>query len=100
VRKLAYKIIHSTTIILPAWREILEDMKFPVTLMARDVSTRWNSTLDMLEYALKHRIAVDTVTQRRVLGLRKFELGDHEWDIITQLRDILKVCPRKPQLLR
>ncbi|KAG0703262.1 hypothetical protein DFH29DRAFT_786338, partial [Suillus ampliporus] len=69
VRKLAYKIIHSTTVILPAWRKILKDLKFTVMLMPRDVSTHWNSTLDMLEYALKHRIAVNMVTQRRVLGL-------------------------------
>ncbi|KAG2156527.1 uncharacterized protein EDB93DRAFT_1079246 [Suillus bovinus] len=63
LRKLAYKVIHSTTIVLPAWRKILEDLQAPVTLMPRDVSTCWNSTFDMLEYAIEHREAVDTVTQ-------------------------------------
>jgi hypothetical protein len=45
----------------------------------------------MLDYALEHRKAVDTVTQRRDLHLRKYELADHEWEIVEQLRDVLKV---------
>lgn len=45
----------------------------------------------MLKYALEHRKALDIVTQRRDLGLRKFELTDEEWDIAGQLRDVLKV---------
>ncbi|KAJ8579264.1 hypothetical protein M405DRAFT_754714, partial [Rhizopogon salebrosus TDB-379] len=44
----------------------------------------------MLKYALEHRKAVDVVTQRRDLGLRKFELTDEEWEIAGQLRDVLK----------
>lgn len=51
---------------------------------------------DMLDYAIEHRKAVDTVTQRRDLGLRKFELADHEWEIVKQLRDVLKVCHVPP----
>jgi hypothetical protein len=46
----------------------------------------------MLEYALDHRRAVDLVTQKRELGLRKFELTDDEWQVVEQLRDVLKVC--------
>jgi hypothetical protein len=45
----------------------------------------------MLEYALNHRDALDVVTQRRDLGLRKFELTDIEWEVAEQLRDVLKV---------
>jgi hypothetical protein len=61
--------------------------------MPRDVSTRWNSTFDMLDYALVHREAIDAVTQRRDLKLRKFELADSDWVIAGQLRDVLKVPP-------
>ena len=46
---------------------------------------------DMLEYALNHWKAVDAITKWRELGLRKFELGDHEWEVIEQLRHVLKV---------
>ena len=59
--------------------------------MPRDVATRWNSTFNLLEYALKHRRAVDLLTQRRDLGLRKFELSDNEWVIVKQLHSVLKV---------
>lgn len=62
-----------------------------VTLMPRDVATRWNSTLDLLEYALEHRKAIDLVTQRHELGLRDLELTDEEWEIVGQLQSILKV---------
>ncbi|KIK76678.1 hypothetical protein PAXRUDRAFT_169128, partial [Paxillus rubicundulus Ve08.2h10] len=82
LQNLAYKIIHSTTIVLPAWQCILKELKMSISLMPHDVLTHWNSTFDMLKYALKHRKAVDVVTQRRDLGLRKFELEHHEWVII------------------
>lgn len=45
----------------------------------------------MLEQALKYREAIDRITQQRDLGLRELELTDHEWSILMQLRDILKV---------
>jgi hypothetical protein len=45
----------------------------------------------MVDYALEHRAAVDTVTQQRDLRLRMLELADHEWVIVEQLRDVLKV---------
>jgi hypothetical protein len=61
--------------------------------MPRDVSTRWNSTFDMLDYVLGHREAIDIVTQRRDLGLCKFELADDEWVVARQLRDVLNVGP-------
>ncbi|KIK22155.1 hypothetical protein PISMIDRAFT_103021 [Pisolithus microcarpus 441] len=80
--KLAIKLVHSTTILLPVWKSTLKELRQAVTIMPRDVPTRWNSSFNLLEYALNHRKAIDTVTQRRELGLRKFELGDHEWELI------------------
>ena len=60
--------------------------------MSYDVSTQWNSTLDMLVYTLNHHQVVDSITQDHALGLRNFELDDEEWDLLGQLYDILKVC--------
>ncbi|KAG2136523.1 ribonuclease H-like domain-containing protein, partial [Suillus bovinus] len=91
VCKLTYKTIHLTTIILPTWHGILKDLLEPQTLMPCDVATRWNLMFDMLDYALEHCEAIDTITQRRDLGLRKYELEDNEWEILQQLRDILKI---------
>jgi hypothetical protein len=53
LRKLAFKIIHSTTKLLPAWRDYLKELKLADRLMPRDVSTRWNSTFDMLNFAIE-----------------------------------------------
>ena len=61
------------------------------TLLPWDVATRWNSTLDMLEYALSHKEAVDRMTQSRDGGLRMYKLSKDEWVILGQLRNVLKV---------
>jgi hypothetical protein len=60
-------------------------------MMPRDVSTRWNSTYDMLNFALDYRMALDAIAGERDMKLHKYELKDAEWDIAKQLRDILKV---------
>jgi hypothetical protein len=60
-------------------------------MMPRDVPTRWNSTFDMLEFAIRYRIAIDAMTAVRGYDLRKYELVSAEWDIATELRDVLKV---------
>lgn len=59
--------------------------------MPRDVSTRWNSTYDMLKFALDYRVALDAITGERDMKLWKYELKDTEWHIAGQLRDILEV---------
>jgi hypothetical protein len=60
--------------------------------MPRDVTTRWNSTFDMLDFALQYRKAIDSISGERELELRQFELSASEWKIAEQLRDVLKVC--------
>ncbi|KIK82106.1 hypothetical protein PAXRUDRAFT_154517, partial [Paxillus rubicundulus Ve08.2h10] len=52
---------------LPAWQIILCDSHMTASLMPHHVSNQWNSTFDMLEYSMKHREAVDKVTQCRDL---------------------------------
>jgi hypothetical protein len=59
--------------------------------MPRDVTTRWNSTYDMVEFAVKYRAAIDAMTAARDLDLRKYELIPEEWEIAKELRDVLKV---------
>lgn len=91
LHKLAFKIINSSTKLLPAWKEILKELDEVVTLLPRDVAHRWNSTFDLLRYALSHRKAIDTMNQHRDLELRKFELKNEEWKLMQQLHDVLKV---------
>jgi hypothetical protein len=67
-------------------------MKLAKCKMPHDVSTRWNSTFDMLDFALQYRAAIDDVTSSKTAGLRRYELNDEEWGIARQLCDLLKVC--------
>lgn len=61
-------------------------------MMPRDVATRWNSTYDMLDFAIIYRAALDKVTGDRDMNLRKYELDERDWEIAENLRDVLKVC--------
>ncbi|GLB44048.1 hypothetical protein LshimejAT787_1502320 [Lyophyllum shimeji] len=92
IRKIAFKIVHSTTILLPKWRRVVAaDPELTDRLIPRDVSTRWNSTFDMLNTALEYRKAVDAMTNDRANGLRDYELSRQEWKIAAQLRDVLEI---------
>lgn len=57
--------------------------------MPRDVTTRWNSTYDMLVFALEYRSAIDEISGDR--EMRKYELEEEEWDLVRQLCDVLEV---------
>ena len=59
--------------------------------MPQDVSTRWNSTYEMLKFAYLYREAIDKITGERALKLRDYELLESEWETVKQLRDSLKV---------
>lgn len=61
-------------------------------MMPRDVSTRWNSTYDMLQFALDYHVPINEITSNRELNLRKYELQDDEWAVAETLRDTLKAC--------
>ena len=59
--------------------------------MPRDVSTRWNSTYDMLDFATQYRAALDIMTADRDMNLRKFELTKKEWGMASELCEVLQV---------
>lgn len=61
-------------------------------MMPRDVKTRWNSTFDMLDFAVEHTTALDMITADRDMKLRQYELSEDDWDMARQLRNVLKVC--------
>ncbi|KAF9052598.1 hypothetical protein BDP27DRAFT_1386323 [Rhodocollybia butyracea] len=47
-RHVSFKIINSPTLLLPRWRETVAGTNFKDHILPRDVTTRWNSTYDML----------------------------------------------------
>jgi len=60
-------------------------------MMPRDVSTRWNSTYDMVEFATEYQAALNIMTADRDMNLRQFELSKKEWGLATELREVLRV---------
>ncbi|PBK86091.1 hypothetical protein ARMGADRAFT_941021 [Armillaria gallica] len=60
--RLSFKIIKSSTILLPAWYAILNKLKLKQRMLLHDVSTRWNSMYDMLVMALEYKRAVKQIT--------------------------------------
>ena len=91
LRKLAYALIHSPTVLLPAWHAVLKQLDLAMRNMPRDVRTRWNSTYTMLVFAIDYKSAIKNITGDIDLDLRNFELTSEEWEIVEQLRDVLKV---------
>ena len=90
--KIAFKVINSSMLILPAWREMLKELKMKDRIIPHDVATCWNLTYDMLRFALEYRKAIDILTADRNNDLQSYELSEQEWTIAAQLCDILKVC--------
>jgi len=59
--------------------------------MLQDITTCWNSTYDMLSFAVRYRKAIEYVTLDLKNNLHKYELTDTEWQIAEELKDTLKV---------
>ncbi len=89
--QLANKINHSSTILRPAWFELLKELQLPKCILPRDVQTRWMSTFEMALATVEYREAVDRMCSDRQRGLRQYELSNREWAIIEHLVDVLKV---------
>ncbi|TFK79413.1 hypothetical protein K466DRAFT_505605, partial [Polyporus arcularius HHB13444] len=69
VRKLAFKIVNSSTILLPAWYELCRELKLAPKLIPRDVKTRWNSTFDMAIATVEYQEPYKRITADAELGL-------------------------------
>jgi hypothetical protein len=90
--KFSYAVKNSSTILLPQWFLTLKDLKLSEHIMPWDVTTRWNSTFNMLDFAIEYRKALQLTTSDLNLNLRQYELSREEWALARQLRDVLKVC--------
>jgi hypothetical protein len=45
----------------------------------------------MLEFAYKYKTAINKITDIRDMKLRQYEIETHEWEVVRQLHDLLKV---------
>lgn len=90
-RKISFKIINSTTLLLPRWRQHVSGTRFKDRVLPRDVATRWNSTYDMLAAFIEMKNEVSQFLDRSSNGLAEFLLTDDEWEAIAGLVSALKV---------
>ncbi|KAJ3817414.1 hypothetical protein F5880DRAFT_1492959 [Lentinula raphanica] len=90
-RKVSFKIIHSTTLLLPRWREQVAGTEFEGQVLPRDVATQWNSTFDMLAAFLRMREPVNEFLDRSSNGLAEYALDDEEWKAIEGLVSVLRL---------
>jgi hypothetical protein len=60
-------------------------------LIPHNVSTRWNSTFDMLKVAIEYRAPIDTLVGGRKNKMRDLELDASEWTALEDLMKVLKV---------
>jgi hypothetical protein len=82
LHRLAFAIVRSTTIALPAWRRYCKELKLKSRILPCDVVTRWNSTYYMLSFAIKYRSAIDVMTADKSLKLWNYELETEEWELL------------------
>ena len=60
--------------------------------MLHDVSTRWNSTYDMLCFVVEYRKAIEVLTLEQKNNLHQFKLDEEEWGVAAELMNMLEVC--------
>ena len=77
--------------VLPAWCKMCAAQGLKPKLMPRNVVRRWNSTHNMLSFALRYRKVIDGITAKKALKLRKFELDAEDWQIVEDLVSVLEV---------
>ena len=68
-------------------------------MMPRYCSTRWNLLFQILKFAWRYHEAIDRFTSKRENGVRDLELSAEEWQMVKELRDVLKVS-RRPLALK
>jgi len=73
------------------WFQTLALLDLVECKMPHDVTTQWNSTFNMLAFAILYQSAINNITADKNGNLRKYKLDDDEWKIAVQLHDMLKV---------
>ena len=70
---------------------MLKDCNMPIKMILHDVLTRWNSTCDMADFIVDYCVPIEDITDKWRLGLTVYTLDDHEWELLGQLHNVLKV---------
>ncbi|KAI6095937.1 hypothetical protein F5141DRAFT_993862, partial [Pisolithus sp. B1] len=62
--ELAFKIIHSTTILLPTWHATCKETGKKVKQIPCNILTCWNSTFNMIDFILEYQEPVNAITDK------------------------------------
>ncbi|XP_044001775.1 uncharacterized protein LOC122848052 [Aphidius gifuensis] len=65
-----------------------------------DMSTRWNSTYDMIEYSLKLKKGLNVLWNVDISLWRKFALSEDEWEILNHIYEFLRHFKHISKILR
>ncbi len=91
LRKISIAIKKSPTKLQPKWTKILADLGLKKRKIPRDVATRWNSTYDMLAFAVEYKKAIKTLVQDIDSKLTACQLSKQEWGFVSELTTALNV---------
>lgn len=71
---------------------MLSELNKPARAIPRPVSTRWNSTGDLLDFSIEYKYAIEMLLKRHSTTLlAAYQLSDTDWHGMRQLRDLLIV---------
>ena len=45
----------------------------------------------MVDFGVSYNQVIESLTDKRRLGLAEFTINEHEWDLLKQLREVLKM---------
>lgn len=88
LRELLKKIKYSEQLALKL-KSSCETVNLKIISPNIDVSTRWNSSQDMMQSALAMRPALNLLCENNI-SVRKFSLSDSEWTLISRITQILR----------
>ncbi|KAF8580250.1 hypothetical protein K439DRAFT_1311569, partial [Ramaria rubella] len=77
---------------LEAYKKALVDADLEHQELPRDVSTRWNSTAELLSVAIKVYKAINDITDKHANKVTKLRLSKKGWQIARDLLPVLQVC--------
>ncbi|KAJ7358519.1 hypothetical protein DFH08DRAFT_686901, partial [Mycena albidolilacea] len=84
--------IHASSLRRQYFSEVLKALQQKDLQLLRDVDTRWSSTLIMMDRAILLREAIDKfLSDPQFRDLKKYKLGDKEWEALTAFKQILSV---------
>lgn len=92
VHCVSFKIINSSTLLLPAWRKLTAGTPFKNQTLLQDIATCWNSTYNMLSVFLEMKDLVNQFLDSSSNRLTQYMLEDDEWEAVKDLVMALKVC--------